>query len=56
MAEAIEEAATSGDGKTAFTLEDISAQIQASEVKGCGSCSRRMCRDRWERFVTRSSG
>ena len=33
MAEAIEQAATSGDGKTAFTLEDISAQIQASEVK-----------------------
>jgi translation initiation factor IF-2 len=33
MAEAAEQAATSGDGKTAFTLEDISAQIQASEVK-----------------------
>jgi len=33
MAEAIEQAATAGDGKTAFTLEDISAQIQASEVK-----------------------
>ncbi len=33
MAEAVEEAATSADGKTAFTLEDISAQIQASEVK-----------------------
>jgi translation initiation factor IF-2 len=33
MAEAVETAATSGDGKTAFTLEDISAQIQASEVK-----------------------
>jgi len=33
MAEAIEQAATSGDGKAAFTLEDISAQIQASEVK-----------------------
>jgi translation initiation factor IF-2 len=33
MAEAVEQAATSGDGKTAFTLEDISAQIQASEVK-----------------------
>jgi translation initiation factor IF-2 len=33
MAEAVEEAATSGDGKAAFTLEDISAQIQASEVK-----------------------
>jgi translation initiation factor IF-2 len=33
MAEAIEEAATSTDGKGAFTLEDISAQIQASEVK-----------------------
>jgi translation initiation factor IF-2 len=32
-AEAVELAATSGDGKTAFTLEDISAQIQASEVK-----------------------
>ena len=32
-AEAIEQAETSGDGKTAFTLEDISAQIQASEVK-----------------------
>ena len=33
MAEAVEQAATSGDGKAAFTLEDISAQIQASEVK-----------------------
>jgi translation initiation factor IF-2 len=33
MAEAVEQATTSGDGKTAFTLEDISAQIQASEVK-----------------------
>jgi translation initiation factor IF-2 len=33
MAEAAEQAAASGDGKTAFTLEDISAQIQASEVK-----------------------
>ena len=33
MAEAVELAATSGDGKAAFTLEDISAQIQASEVK-----------------------
>jgi translation initiation factor IF-2 len=33
MAEAVERAAISGDGKTAFTLEDISAQIQASEVK-----------------------
>ena len=33
MAEAIELAASSQDGKTAFTLEDISAQIQASEVK-----------------------
>jgi translation initiation factor IF-2 len=33
MAEAATWAATSGDGKTAFTLEDISAQIQASEVK-----------------------
>jgi translation initiation factor IF-2 len=33
MAEAASWAATSGDGKTAFTLEDISAQIQASEVK-----------------------
>ena len=33
MAEAIEQAATSTDGKGAFTLEDISAQIQASEVK-----------------------
>ena len=34
MAEAIEQAATNGgDGKAAFTLEDISAQIQASEVK-----------------------
>jgi translation initiation factor IF-2 len=33
MAEAIERAATATDGKTAFTLEDISAQIQASEVK-----------------------
>jgi translation initiation factor IF-2 len=33
MAEAVEEAATSGDGKAAFTLEDISAQIQAAEVK-----------------------
>jgi translation initiation factor IF-2 len=33
MAEAVERAAGSGDGKTAFTLEDISAQIQASEVK-----------------------
>jgi len=33
MAEAIEQAAASRDGKTAFTLEDISAQIQASEVK-----------------------
>jgi translation initiation factor IF-2 len=33
MAEAVEQVATSGDGKAAFTLEDISAQIQASEVK-----------------------
>jgi translation initiation factor IF-2 len=33
MAEAIEQSATADDGKTAFTLEDISAQIQASEVK-----------------------
>jgi translation initiation factor IF-2 len=33
MAEAVEQAATSTDGKGAFTLEDISAQIQASEVK-----------------------
>ena len=33
MAEAIEQATSAGDGKTAFTLEDISAQIQASEVK-----------------------
>jgi len=33
MAEAVEEGATSSDGKAAFTLEDISAQIQASEVK-----------------------
>ncbi len=33
MAEGVERAATAGDGKTAFTLEDISAQIQASEVK-----------------------
>ncbi len=33
MAEAATRAATNGDGKTAFTLEDISAQIQASEVK-----------------------
>jgi len=33
MAEAVELAATSGDGKAAFSLEDISAQIQASEVK-----------------------
>ncbi|MDQ2854524.1 MAG: translation initiation factor IF-2 [Chloroflexota bacterium] len=33
MAEAIELAAGARDGKTAFTLEDISAQIQASEVK-----------------------
>jgi translation initiation factor IF-2 len=33
MAEAAERAATSGDGRTAFSLEDISAQIQASEVK-----------------------
>jgi translation initiation factor IF-2 len=32
MAEAAASAAN-GDGKTAFTLEDISAQIQASEVK-----------------------
>jgi translation initiation factor IF-2 len=33
MAEATARAATEGDGKAAFTLEDISAQIQASEVK-----------------------
>jgi translation initiation factor IF-2 len=33
MAEAAERAASSGDGRTAFSLEDISAQIQASEVK-----------------------
>ena len=33
MAEAATWAATSGDGKTAFSLEDLSAQIQASEVK-----------------------
>ena len=33
MAEAVEQAATSTDGKGVFTLEDISAQIQASEVK-----------------------
>ncbi|MDP9467207.1 MAG: translation initiation factor IF-2 [Chloroflexota bacterium] len=33
LAEAIEQAAASADGKAAFTLEDISAQIQASEVK-----------------------
>jgi translation initiation factor IF-2 len=33
MAEAIGLAAISGNGKTTFSLEDISAQIQASEVK-----------------------
>ena len=33
MAETAERAASSGDGRTAFSLEDISAQIQASEVK-----------------------
>jgi translation initiation factor IF-2 len=33
MAEATSRAAAEGDGKAAFTLEDISAQIQASEVK-----------------------
>ncbi|HLE89141.1 MAG TPA: translation initiation factor IF-2 [Candidatus Limnocylindria bacterium] len=33
MAEAVDRAAASGDGKAAFSLEDISAQIQASEVK-----------------------
>lgn len=33
MAEATAQAAGGGDGKAAFTLEDISAQIQASEVK-----------------------
>jgi translation initiation factor IF-2 len=33
MAEAATRAATEGDGKSAFSLEDISAQIQASEVK-----------------------
>ena len=33
MAEAIELAAISGNGKSAFSLEDISARIQASEVK-----------------------
>jgi len=33
MAEAAEGAASGGDGRTAFSLEDISAQIQASEVK-----------------------
>jgi len=32
-AEAAERAASNGDTKSAFTLEDISAQIQASEVK-----------------------
>ena len=32
-ADAAVRAATSGDGRSAFTLEDISAQIQASEVK-----------------------
>jgi translation initiation factor IF-2 len=32
-AEAVALAAASGDGRGAFTLEDISAQIQASEVK-----------------------
>ena len=33
MAEEVERNAAGGNGKTAFTLEDISAQIQASEVK-----------------------
>jgi translation initiation factor IF-2 len=33
MAEANAQATGGGDGKTAFSLEDISAQIQASEVK-----------------------
>jgi translation initiation factor IF-2 len=33
MAEGTARAATGGDGKAAFSLEDISAQIQASEVK-----------------------
>jgi translation initiation factor IF-2 len=33
MAETAARAATTGDGKTATTLEDISAQIQAAEVK-----------------------
>ena len=33
MAEAIEQAASARNGKTVFSLEDISAQIQASEVK-----------------------
>ena len=33
MAEASAQATGGGDGKAAFTLEDISAQIQASEVK-----------------------
>jgi translation initiation factor IF-2 len=33
MAEATARAGTGGDGKVAFSLEDISAQIQASEVK-----------------------
>jgi translation initiation factor IF-2 len=33
MAEANARAAGGGDGRTAFSLEDISAQIQASEVK-----------------------
>ncbi len=32
-ADAVARAATSGDGRAAFSLEDISAQIQASEVK-----------------------
>jgi len=32
-AEAVARVATNGDGRGAFTLEDISAQIQASEVK-----------------------
>lgn len=33
MAEATARAGAGGDGKSAFTLEDISAQIQASELK-----------------------